>query len=155
MNFKTVSIKTYKNEVINLWKHSFGDTDEEILFFLNKCKNYECVGYFDKSVLVSMLFLVDCKIDDNNYKYIYAACTDENYRRKGAMTNLLNFCKTQYNKFVLIPGNDNLVDYYSSRGFKNFCTVDKLIFNQFNEIKEYLLDGYNLTCPKTMICEVG
>ena len=82
-----------ENLIIRLWHEAFGDNDEDIVFFLKNCKHKKCLGFFEDDELCSMLFLVDCKVNGNNAKYIYAACTYQNKQKNGQMTNLLSFCK--------------------------------------------------------------
>lgn len=144
-----------QNEIISLWHSVFGDSREEIEFFLNNAKNAECLGYSDNSKLLSMLFLVDCSIDNVKGKYIYAACTYKEYEGRGYMSRLLSYSeKLGYNFICLIPANEGLIDYYSARGFTRQADIDSICFEQTDEIKEYLLEGYELSNPKALICEV-
>ena len=136
-----------ENLIIRLWHEAFGDSDEDIVFFLKNCKHKKCLGFFEDDELCSMLFLVDCKVDGNNAKYIYAACTYQNKQKNGQMTNLLSFCKKKYDLLSLIPANDKLVTYYDKRGFKGRSEIKNIIFNESDDIKEYLLEGYELTKP--------
>ena len=43
--------------------------------------------------------------------------------------------------------NDKLVTYYDKRGFKGRSEIKNIIFNESDDIKEYLLEGYELTKP--------
>ncbi|MCC8016254.1 MAG: GNAT family N-acetyltransferase [Clostridiales bacterium] len=45
-----------KNQIMKLWQKVFGDTAEDIEFFLEACKNKNCLGLFVNNTLVSMLF---------------------------------------------------------------------------------------------------
>ena len=51
-----------ENLIIPLWHEAFGNSDEDIVFFLKNCKHKKCLGYFEDDELCSMLFLVDCKV---------------------------------------------------------------------------------------------
>ena len=117
-----------ENLIIRLWHEAFGDSDEDIVFFLKNCKHKKCLGFFEDDELCSMLFLVDCKVNGNNAKYIYAACTYQNKQKNGQMTNLLSFCKRKYDLLSLIPANDKLVTYYDKRGFKGRSEIKNIIF---------------------------
>ena len=64
-----------EKQIINIWHSVFGDSEDEIIFFLQKCNNKKCLGVFEDDKLVSMLFLVDCKYGSLNGKYIYAVAT--------------------------------------------------------------------------------
>ena len=143
------------NDILSLWNAVFGDSEEEIMFFINNAESAECLAYYESGRIVSMLFLVDCFINGKKGKYIYAACTDKNYEGRGYMTEILNHSKKSgYNYLCLIPASDSLVEFYRKRGFDKECSIDSLSFNQIDEIKEYLFEGYNLTEPKVLICEV-
>ncbi|MCD7871808.1 MAG: GNAT family N-acetyltransferase, partial [Clostridiales bacterium] len=82
-----------KNQIIKLWQKVFGDTAEDIEFFLEACKNKNCLGLFVNNTLVSMLFLVDCAFGKKRGKYIYAVCTDSNFRNRGYSSLLINKSK--------------------------------------------------------------
>jgi predicted acetyltransferase len=144
-----------QKDIIDIWKSVFGDSEDEIQFFIDNAKNAECLSCYLDENLVSMLYLVDCSIDNKNGKYIYAACTKKEYEGSGLMSELLDYSKKLgYNFLCLIPANDSLVDFYSKRGFDKDCSIESLTFNQSDEIKEYLLEGFTLTQPKVLICEV-
>lgn len=142
-----IKIFNDKNLIIPLWQEAFGDSEEDILFFLNNCKNMKCLGFFDENELSSMLFLVDCKLNGDKYKYIYAACTYENKRGRGDMSKLLDYCKSEFNKVCLIPADDKLVDFYFKRKFDIKFELNQMQFDESEEIKEYLLEGCTLDKP--------
>lgn len=136
-----------RNLIIPLWQEAFNDSKEDIMFFLNNCKNVKCLGYFDENALSSMLFLVDCKINDIDYKYIYAACTYKNKRGRGDMSKLLDYSKSNYRNVCLIPADDKLVEFYIKRGFDTKINLREIVFDESEEIKEYLFDGCELITP--------
>jgi predicted acetyltransferase len=134
-------------DIIKCWHQSFGDTADEIMFFINNAKNSKCLAYYNNDKIASMLYLVDCKVNTADCKYIYAACTLEEYRQSGYMTELLEFAKQNYSSICLIPAKEWLIDYYSNRGFSNVINIDDIKFNQTSEINEYLFDGCDLKNP--------
>lgn len=138
-----------REKIISLWQSSFGDSVEDIAFFLDNA-HYECIGITDNGILISMLFLIECSLQGENAKYIYAACTDKEYRKSGIMTELIDYCKSNYSFLCLIPADDSLIDYYLKRGFDGSVSIDSLKFNQSEEICEYLFEGYELTNPQVM-----
>ena len=142
-------IKIYndKNLIVPLWQEAFGDSKEDILFFIDNCKNMKCLGYFDDNKLSSMLFLVDCKIDNIDFKYIYAACTYKAKRGRGDMSKLLNYSKAEFKNVCLIPADDKLVNFYSKRGFNIKFGLNEIGFDESEEIKEYLFEGCQLKEP--------
>ena len=144
-----------KAQIISLWSEVFGDSEEEILFFIENLKNGKCLAYYENNVPVSMLYLIDCCIDNKKGKYIYAACTSKKNEGRGLMSSLIEFSAeldTQY--LCLIPANDSLIDFYSKRGFSKSAEISSLEFDEEDEIKEYLFEGYKLSNPKIMIYEV-
>ena len=71
------------------------------------------------------------------------------------MSSLIEFSAeldTQY--LCLIPANDSLINFYSKRGFSKSAEISSLEFDEEDEIKEYLFEGYKLSNPKIMIYEV-
>lgn len=137
-------------QIINIWQQAFGDTDEEILFFVENCNNKSCLGFFEGERLVSMMYLVDCICDDERSKYVYAACTLENLHGKGYMSRLLEYCKENFKSFCLIPADERLVDFYYRRGLTDKTEINNLSFDEAKEIKEYLFEGCELEKPFVM-----
>lgn len=141
-----IESKEYNDDQISLWRQAFGDSREEVLFFLDNSRNVSCLSLYD-DMLCSMLFLVDCEVCGNNFKYIYAACTDKTCRNNGYMSILLNFVKARYSNVVLIPADDSLVNYYSERSFNHKVDITDILFNECSEITEYLFSGCSLNNP--------
>ena len=111
-----------RNDVIALWMKCFGDSREYVEFFLDNCPGYVCVEYFIEDKLVSQLFLLEGELASEKCKYLYAACTHEDYRRRGIMEELIEFTKTyckdkNYSSIFLVPANERLYSYYSKFGF--------------------------------------
>jgi len=141
-------------QIIHLWQDAFGDSREDIQYFMDNCKHKTIIGCFKNESLVSMLVFVDCKVNNEKCKYIYAACTKTEYRNSGMMTKLLDYTKTLSDRIVLIPADEQLVDYYRKREFDKKIPVDSIEFNESEDIKEYLLEGCELENPFA-ICYVG
>lgn len=137
----------YNDDVIALWQDAFGDSREDVEYFLTNCRHKSIIGYYDKNRLASMLFFVDCKICSEKYKYIYAACTDKKYRSHGFMTELLDYAKQMSDRIVLVPADNSLVGFYNGRGFETRISVNDIVFDEIDEIKEYLLEGCELETP--------
>lgn len=133
--------------VIDLWQEAFGDSREDVLFFINNCQHKDCLAYYNNNQFASMLFLVDCICDGKKGKYIYAACTNSKYRSQGFMSQLLDYCKQNYSLICLIPANSSLVDYYLKREIDVKFSLDKLAFDEDDKIKEYLFEGCELKKP--------
>ena len=145
-------IKTCKdyNDIIPLWQEAFGDSEEDIRFFCENVNNAECIVYCHENSIASMMYLVDCKVGEKRAKYIYAACTFKKYKGMGYMSELINYCIKKYSDsftLCLIPASDSLIEFYTARGIGNIIDIDKITFEQSEDIKEYLLEGYNLSVP--------
>lgn len=134
-------------DIVKCWQEAFGDSTEEILFFINNAENAECIAYYNGDEIASMLFLVDCQAKSLNSKYIYAACTLKVYRQCGYMSKLLEYAKSNYKSICLIPAEEWLIDYYSKRGFTDKISIDDIVFNQTDKINEYLYEGCELEKP--------
>ncbi len=137
----------FNDEIIKLWKEAFGDSIEDIRFFIDNCKNMSCLTLHNDGELCSMLFLVDAVALNKKYKYIYAACTFEKYKKLGYMSRLLEFSQNDIGNLLLIPADDKLVDFYSKRGFNHKIDINGIIFNECDEIKDYLFEGCRLKEP--------
>lgn len=138
-----------KNDIIKCWKEAFGDSDEDILFFIDNVKDAKCLSFYDDENIASMLYLVESSLG----KYIYAACTLKEYQGQGIMTKLLDYSKENYDKISLIPATLSLIDYYKNRGLDIVDDIDSLKFNQIDEINEYLFEGCQLEHPIVMSYE--
>lgn len=108
-----------------LWKSAFHDDDKFIDFYLDNCfETNDCLLYIQKGELSSMLFLIECQIENHFGKYIYAACTAKKFRRKGHMSELLKHIissvGTENDFLCLVPATEKLYDYYSKFGFVNY-----------------------------------
>ena len=123
----------FKQDIINIWKTCFGDSEEYINLFLKNNLVGNCVLWLEDNIAVSMLFLIDCnlKIKENTYfgKYIYAVATLPQYRNKGYTTKLLDFVNStlatnqSYDFTVLVPSEKELFNFYGKRGYQTdlFC----------------------------------
>lgn len=115
------------NGIIGLWEEAFGDSEKDIMFFLNAhYKPYNTVVYEYDGVIASVLFFFegDMHIKGIDYPsyYLYAACTLKKYRGRGIMAEMLVFAKSlasERNKFfiTLKPAEDSLYSFYSKFGY--------------------------------------
>ncbi len=116
-----------KEELYSLWQRVFGDSREFLdKFFSVLYKEENTVVCRDNGKVVSMLYLIPADIIVNNVSfkscYIYAAATDENYRKQGIMSRLLDFSKECSQKenidfLFLHPASNELYNYYEKNGF--------------------------------------
>lgn len=122
-----------KTGVTGLWRHSFGDTKEYVEFFLENCPGYLCFTYWEDDRIVSMFFLLDGELAGEKSKYLYAACTHSDYRRRGLMENLIDaavsYCTDNgFSSIFLVPANEKLYNYYSKFGFTDSFKKKKFKF---------------------------
>lgn len=143
---------TDKNDIIRLWSEAFGDSEEDILFFINNVKSAKCFGCYQGETLVSMLYFVQCSVDGKRSDYVYAACTSEVHRKKGYMRELLDYCKENcYHSFCLIPANEGLIDYYKKNRITQEISLTAISFSEDEEIVDYLFDGCELEEPIALL----
>lgn len=154
---KRIAFTGDRAEITKLWQAVFGDTAEDIAFFLDNCVHKRCLGAFAEGGLVSMLFLVECEYCSKSGAYIYAVCTAEKYRKQGLCALLINKAKSLgYDFLWLIPADEKLFGYYSKFGFetKLFSQGDfdnTVSFDETEEIASYLYEGSEFEYPDGMI----
>lgn len=136
------------NQIADIWMEAFGDTFEDVDFFAKNLQNGKCLGYFIDEKLVSMLYLIDCNLDNDDNYYVYAACTLKKYRGYGYMKALLDYIKNNYGKVCLIPANESLIDYYKNNDLDCFSSIESLHFNECDAlVNDYLFEGCSLQTP--------
>ncbi len=143
-----IKITNNIDDIVPLWSEAFGDSREDIVFFIDNIRNGVCLAEFQNDKAVSMLYLVDCCLNSKQAHYIYAACTDSKSRKKGYMAGLIKYCIDNYDRVCLIPADEHLVNYYNKQGLVFMHPVDDLKFNECRElIDEYLYAGCSLDSP--------
>lgn len=143
-----IKITKSVDDIVPLWSEAFGDSREDIVFFIENIKNARCFAYFKNGRALSMLYLVDCALDGKKSYYIYAACTTHSCRKKGYMSALIEHCIAEFDEVCLIPANEKLIEYYKRQGLNFEYSVDKLKFDECKElIDEYLYAGCSLKIP--------
>ena len=162
-----------REKVIELWKHSFGDSAEYINFFLDECPDYLCIADIVDNSVVSMFFLLEGELAGEKSKYLYAACTHTDFRKKGLMSGLINYaiayCKDQgYSSIFLVPANPELYSYYAKFGFipsfrkkvlriknseentnTNYCTTDIEKILKLKRRLQNKVDGFQFSADVT------
>ena len=133
--------------IIDLWQEAFEDSLTDIDFFLDNCSNKKCLTYIKDNKIVSMIFVIDAILNGSKTKYLYAAASLKAFRGKGYMSDLLNKAQKDYASLCLIPATEALANFYKKRGFSTAFSIDKLDFNQADEIKNFLLEGYSINPP--------
>ncbi|MCM1364036.1 MAG: GNAT family N-acetyltransferase [Faecalibacterium sp.] len=134
------SEEKYIEQLTKLWHDVFDDDEEYIkLFFDTVYKNSKTFAHFDGEKIVSVFYLLDCKIryESCEYKgfYLYAAATDPDYRKRGLMSDLIEqakqYCRDSNVSFIsLVPGNEPLYAYYSKLGFQTAMYKNIVCINE-------------------------
>lgn len=142
-----LSRKDDLNDIIVLWNEAFGDSEDDIKFFLDSRYIPEnAVVCETDGRIVSVLFLLDgmMHINGKDYSsyYLYAACTSKDFRGKGIMSDMLGFAKSlsvsRNKQFIILkPGEESLYGYYEKFGYKSVFTKKTIKINDnFNAVEE-------------------
>lgn len=117
------------NAVCRLWQCVFGDSEETTKFFYDTFPDTDNVLLCEiDGKVVSILTLIEAEIVSADGKSkafcVYAAATEENYRKKGIMSRLLSFaCEIAAERkadfLFLKPASEKLYSYYERNGFQN------------------------------------
>lgn len=116
-------------ECINIYKAAFGSSEPFDTHLFEGFSDFIETKEIDGAT-VSMLFKIPCIL---NFKgkntpiyYIYAAATDNQYRGKGYMSDLIkNVIKTTNAPLFLKPATKELEGFYERLGFKRIDAVIK------------------------------
>ena len=145
---------TLKEQAQSLYKMVFYEDDEDFAktftdkYFDNSCRFIEKDGK-----IVSMLYLLDCKVFDGEETYsafyLYAAATHPDYRNKGLMSKLISSVLKEDKVIITKPANDKLFSFYEKFGFtvcsfkdeikKEFPKEETLNLEQYIELRKKLL----------------
>ncbi|MGN0560322.1 MAG: GNAT family N-acetyltransferase [Candidatus Fimenecus sp.] len=111
-----------------LWAQAFGDSKDIIDAFFHLCYAPEntLVAETDGQVRAALYLLENqLQTGENTYRaaYIYAAATEQSYRKNGLMSALLQYAaetaaQRQIDFLFLTPAEDGLFRYYGKRGFQ-------------------------------------
>lgn len=127
MDYRIARKEDY-NKASVLWQKTFGDTSDTVNYFLEHFASGNLLVCDNDAEIVSMMLLFESEIviKSHNYKafYIYAAATDEKYRKKGIMSNLLEYAgeiaKSRNAYFLFLkPASEYLYSFYRNNGFEN------------------------------------
>ncbi len=134
--------KNDKEQLYSLWHNCFGDSEKYVLpfldTFLGKDNVYVCEN---DGKIVSVVYGLDCEIDEKKAQYFYAVATDENCRRQGLAKKEIEFLIDYKNKqgteiFLLTPSNEKNRSYYKTLGFEDFFFCQKKLFSKGKEKAE-------------------
>ncbi len=139
-----------RENIKNLWKACFSDTDEAVELFLNSYYEFGFIAC-EGDELMAMLFLLPAKVNGREARYLYAAAVDEKFRGLGILHGLLQgaLASTSAELCVTLPADEGLYDYYRGLGFKP-VTSNKATLTRAEaaaiakpyELTELVVDGY-------------
>lgn len=147
--------------IVSLWHEAFGDSEEEIMFFIdNKYIPENTVIAECDGEIASVLFLLEGEMSIKGIKYpsyyLYAACTSKKFRGRGIMSGLLDEAKKiaflrEYDFICLMPGEKSLFDFYEKHGYKTVFSKKIFTVNYNNILKQNIFKIYkksNLPCSE-------
>lgn len=110
-------------QIIRLWEACFGDTREEVLFYLDHrmTEDNMLVIHEDGKVVSMASFLpVQYRMGEEylSAHYVYAVGTLPEYRGRGYAAEVLRFARERYDgPLILAPAEESLCMYYEQMGF--------------------------------------
>lgn len=127
-----VSVTEDINSLKELWGSAFEDKNTAIdLFFKRIFKPEICYVADCDGKIVSMLYMLKTSVNGHKACYLYAAATEENYRCKGIMRNLIDFALKNVDAelCITLPANDSLYSFYGKEGFVSL-TSNKAVLSR-------------------------
>ncbi|MBQ8182768.1 MAG: GNAT family N-acetyltransferase [Clostridia bacterium] len=128
------------NSLKKLWSKCFDDSADVIDNFFKKTVTPEnTVSAFYNGEAVSALYIIESTIffSGQNYPafYIYAVCTDPDFRGQGLMKKCFDFLfeeakSREIDYIFLVPASDSLFEMYKKLGFKTGFSYSQKIVNR-------------------------
>lgn len=127
MSHAMINYRKIKNDdlplLLELWLSSFDDEPEaaELFFERNLSYTHGYVAVDDENIAAA-LYLTDCRLCGKQAHYLCGAATKPSYRRRGIMTELIEFALADASArgdiySVLLPADNKLYDFYAKRGY--------------------------------------
>ncbi len=140
--------KSDYNSIVTLWAKSFFDEDFARWYFEKLYSKENTLVYIEDDKVVSMLARIPFEIKGlGEVTYIYGACTDPDYRKRGIMKKLLMYSeeldlKLKKVAIILIPENESLFEFYMKCGFKEYF---------YKYLRSDYKEDYNLEVNKNLL----
>lgn len=109
----------------SLWQSAFGDTDAFLdSFFRTAYAPERCRCILDEDRVTSILYWIDCAMENQRFAYIYAVVTHPDYRSQGLCRTLMADTHTLltrqgYAGSILVPQKESLRQMYAGMGYEN------------------------------------
>ena len=123
----------------SLWLKCFNDKEEAAELFFKRNINYTH-GYVaaDGDIIVSAVYLIDCKLCGKPAHYLCGAATMPEYRNRGIMTGLIEFALNDAEirgdcYSVLLPADEGLYDFYAKLGYLEGCSACRREFQCYSD----------------------
>lgn len=137
--------------IITLWQEAFGDLRKDIDFFLDsRYKPENTLVYDYDGKIASVLFLLDGEmhISGKDYPsyYLYAACTLNEFRGRGLMSELLAFARVTAEKrgryfICLKPAEESLFTFYEKHGYISAFSKKIVTFSDVSSSASIISDS--------------
>ena len=119
-----------KQQALALYKFVFYEDSADFAeVFTNKYFEKNCLYTLKDGKMVAMLYLLDCLVFDDEKtsgaKYLYAAATHPEYRKRGLMSNLMKKALAENEIIITKPANKELFPFYEKFGFTVCAFKDK------------------------------
>ena len=145
-----------KQQVMELWRRCFHDTDEFIRFYFDhKYSDENSLVYEENGKALSALQMLPYPMSWKDTliqtSYISGACTLQEARNRGIMTMLLKTAFQEmykHNIFLttLIPAEDWLFDYYANQGY---TTVFEYTLQSYQPDTAAVISGLEINAPES------
>ena len=122
------AVKDDFESVTDLWSRVFGDSPDIISKFLDAHFGDDTLLVYEADGKIAAMFFLlkgDVVISGKEYpsRYLYAACTDPDYRGRGIMAELIEtahqICALKSIDYIcLLPAEESLYGYYERFGYK-------------------------------------
>lgn len=142
-----LSVEEKNSSKKKLWKEAFNDEDYIIdAFFENALAVSESFDLYIDGECAAAFYLLPChfKKDNESFSgyYLYAAATNEKFRKRGIMTDLISTAVDFSRKkdfLVLYAADKKLSQYYIRLGFDKeiYLSCDKRILSDNMTVEEY------------------
>jgi len=134
------------DELKNLWKICFGDSDAFIQYYFKEEFKADRVLLLEDKGIASMLTMIPIQLSvPNDKKYsgamLYAVATHPTFQGKGLSTQLMDYAKSYLkeqgmNIITLVPASSSLADFYAKRGYTTGFYHKESNFSH-KELQEY------------------
>ena len=117
-----------------LWMQAFGDSIESVdAFFRTAYDPTHSTAICEENEPVSALYWLDYDWNGKKLAYIYAVATEEQFQGQGYGRQLMEQAhkllrEQGYAGAVLVPAEDNLVQWYANQGYQVFFKAKKQNF---------------------------